>query len=219
MSFIESPRFPTNVRYGSRSGPTFQTDEIIYAGGARSTNQRWEFPLYEFDAKYSIRSRADIQNIYALFLVSGGKAGGFRVKDEWDYTTNADGITAPMNTDSNLGTGDGSTTFFQLRKSYTVGSVTVYRELKKPIISSVLIAVDGVPKTVGVDYTLDALGGITFTSAPTLGLSITGGCEFDVPCHFNTDDLALLEFIRNDGAQSLGSLPNIPLKELRNPSA
>jgi len=216
MAFLESPRFPVNIRYGSRGGPMFNTDEVIFANGSRYVNSKWSSPLYEYDAKYSVRTRAEIQAIYDLFMASAGRFGGFRVKDLFDYTSNSDGVTAPTDTDQNIGTADNSETQFQLRKGYTAGATTLYRTIKKPVTSTVVVAVGGVSQPTG--WSVDTTTGVvTFSTAPVSG-AVTAGFEFDVPCHFNTDDMALIEFILHSGTSAdVASIPNIPLREIRNP--
>jgi uncharacterized protein (TIGR02217 family) len=147
-----------------------------------------------------------------------GRANGFRVKDFLDFTSNANGVTAPTNLDQVIGTGTGSLTTFQLKKTYTKGALSLARNIKKPVVGTVLIAKAGVAQTITTHYTLDTTTGIvTFLSAPANGNSITAGYEFDVPCRFDTDELTDIEYEMNAGGATTNiiNIPDIPIVEIR----
>ena len=60
-------------------------------------------------------------------------------------------------------------------------------------------------------WTLDATTGqITFDTPPEPGQPITAGFQFDVPVRFDTDRLDVTLDL-----ETLGSIPQIPLVELR----
>ena len=105
MAFLETPRFPVDIKYGSIGGPSFNTDIVTTGNGIEFRQQNWSLPRFRYDAQYMVKTRALAQAIYDLFLVSKGKANGFRVKDLFDYTTAANGITAPAQTDQTIGPG------------------------------------------------------------------------------------------------------------------
>ena len=219
MTFIESPRFPTDIRFGSLSGPTMSTDIVSTGGGVEHRNANWDLPLYRFQAGYAVKTRAVALQVYELFLAMQGRFGGFRVQDAWDYSSASDGVGTPLATDHIIGTGNAVEVDFQLVKIYTKGGVSLSRKIKKPVASKgVLIEVDGSPLTEGVGYTVDYTTGIvTFTGAPLNTHVITAGYEFDVPCRFDTDDLSHLQFqISNtSGDGDIVSFADIPLVEDR----
>lgn len=219
MSFIETPRFPVDLGYGSTGGPSFSTDIIVTGGGVEYRNANWSLPLARYNAKYNCKLRSTAIEIYEFFMSAKGRFGGFRVKDLWDYTSAANGVDAPTDTDQTIGTGDGATTTFQLVKNYTQGAATIARTIKKPVSSTVLISVNGVGKTEGVDYTVSYTTGIvTMTAAPTAGHLVKSGFEFDVPCRFDTDSLDDLYFTIMSSAGSntdIVNYPDIPIIEVR----
>ena len=217
MAFIEAPRFPINISYGSTGGPRFQTDVVTFGNGAEYRNSRWSSSLARFDVRYDVRTRADALNVYEFFMARKGRFEGFRVKDLFDFTSNQDGATAPSATDQQIANTVPTTFDYQLIKTYEKGGQTTSRNILKPVIGTVTVELGGNPQVEGVDYTIDYTTGIvTFLSAPT-GL-MTAGYQFDIPCRFDTDDLSDLEFILKSANLETDRLsyPSIPLVEIRN---
>ena len=78
---------------------------------------------------------------------------------------------------------------------------------------SVRVAVAGVEKTEGVDFSCDpSTGLVTFLAgqAPGLGAVVTAGFLFDVPVRFDTDYLEV-----DLTAFAAGAIPKIPLIEIK----
>jgi uncharacterized protein (TIGR02217 family) len=76
----------------------------------------------------------------------------------------------------------------------------------------VRVAVAGLEKTYGADFTVDATTGVvTFTPAaiPAAGASVTAGFSFDVPTRFDTDYLEI-----DIEAFEAGAIPKIPVIEI-----
>ena len=113
-------------------------------------------------------------------------------------------------TDQAIGTGDGVTTQFQLKKTYGSSFAPWVREIKKPVDGTVLMAVDGTPLQASDFLVATTTGVITFLEAPAEDVAITAGFEFDVPVRFDTDRLIL-----NLSHIEAGDIPNIPLVEIR----
>lgn len=217
MAFLESPRFPIDINYGSVGGPVFKTEIVTYGNGAEYRNSVWSLPLNRYDLRYAVKTRADLVNIYEFFLAQKGRANGFRIKDLWDYTSAQDGKTAQTSNDVQIGVGTGALTTFQLVKKYTKGSETLTRTIKKPVSGTVLIKKDGVLQTETTHYTVNYTTGIvTFISPPANGHVITAGFQFDVPVRFDTDDLGGVQLLlyTTSGAD-IASLESIPLVEVR----
>lgn len=219
MAFLESPRFPININYGSSGGPVFSTDVVTFGlNGREYRNSNSQFDRRMYNIKYNIKSRQDAINVYEFFLARKGRFEGFRLKDVWDFTTNSDGYTSPTNVDQALGTGDASETDFQLVKAYAKGAGSYTRNIFKPVTGTVKVALDAADQTEGVDFTVGSTGIITFTSAPGAGVAVTAGCEFDIPVRFDIDDLSSLQFIfstRKSPEFDILSFPDIPLIEIR----
>lgn len=189
MAFDEV-RLPLRVGFGSAGGPAFSTEVIVVDGGYERRNQNWSQARRRYDARTGVRSAADVATLLAFFHARAGRARGFRLKDWSDFTSAADGVTAPVWDDQLIGTGDGVTTQFPLVRNYASGGVTHVRPIRKPVAGTVGVGVNGAQAMSGwsVDTTT---GTVTFAVAPASGHSVTAGYQFDVPVRFDTDHLAL----------------------------
>lgn len=216
MTFDEI-RFPTNLSYGTVGGPGFNSNVIETDGGEVEIVQRWASPLRTYNARYSVKSVSDIGAVLDFYMARGGVSRGFRFKDHSDFTTASDHRSSHSDTDEVIGTGDGVTTTFQLVKTYGDGSNTRTRTIEKPVSGTVRIAVAGVSKTEGVDFTVNTTTGIvTMMSAPALSASVTAGFEFDVPVMFGREiDRQLRIVLAKFDAEDV---PDIPIVEIRNVS-
>jgi len=188
-NFIESPRFPEAISFGSAGGPTWNTNIVITDSGAEVRNQRWSYPRHEYDVAFGIKDRQDMEDLLSFFHVVAGMAVGFRYKDHIDYKSCKVDETV-NSSDCVLSTAaDGTSTSYQIYKTYTQGSYTRSRKILKPISSAVVVSVNG---SVTTAFTVDTtLGKVNFSAAPTAGHVIKAGFEFDVPCRFNTDSLSV----------------------------
>lgn len=187
-AFIESPRFPVNISYGSAGGPTWNTNIVITDSGAEIRNQRWSYPRHQYDVAYGVKDISDMEDLLSFFHVVAGRAIGFRYKDHADYKSCK--VDETINSSDCVITtaADGSTSY-QIYKTYTQGAYTRSRKILKPITSAVVVSVNG---SVTTAFTVDTtLGRINFAAAPTTGVVIKAGFEFDVPCRFDTDTLSV----------------------------
>jgi uncharacterized protein (TIGR02217 family) len=211
MAFDEV-QFPVDISYGTKGGPGFKTDIITVDSGAEQRISRWSTARRQYDVAYGIKTFTQLRNVLEFYLARQGAAKGFRFKDFTDFTTNNDNVSAPTNVDCTLGVGDGATLTFQLRKSYSDGVVTVYRNISKPVASTTVVAKDGVNQASG--WSIDTTTGIvTFSSAPANGVVVSAGCQFDVPVRFGSAIDTLLDI--SIDTFDTGSLQNIPVIELR----
>jgi len=211
MAFHEV-QFPTNISFGSRSGPERRTEIVTVGSGYEERNQRWADSKRRYNAGYGAKTVDDLYTIIEFFEERRGRLHGFRWKDPSDFKSCAPQTTATM-TDQTIGTGDGYETAFQLIKTYGVTYAPYTRNITKPVNGSVLIAVNGSLQTEGGgnDYTVNyTTGVVTFNSAPMNGHAITAGFEFDVPCRFDNDRLEI-----DVAGFKHGSIPDIPVIEIR----
>jgi uncharacterized protein (TIGR02217 family) len=211
MAFLEI-RFPCGISSGSTAGPERKTEVVVLGSGFEERNARWANSRRNYNAGYGTKTLNDLNLVIGFFEEVRGKLFGFRWKDDTDWKS-----CPPLNTisniDQNIGTGDGTTVLFQLRKRYGSGSNYWYRDIKKPVAGTVVVAVNGVAKTLGTQFTVDSATGIVnFISGNTtgVGLAVTAGFEFDVPVRFDTDRLEI-----NLGNFKNGSIPSIPVTEIR----
>lgn len=177
--FIETPRMDTHVSIGSGGGPRFKTFTFSGHSGVEVVDASWSTSRAKYLINETVRDMADFDAIRALFYVCRGKARGFRFKDWADFQA----------TDENIGTGDGSTRVFNLRKTYGTGTHAYQRRIFKPVSGTVTTKVNGVTVASTVDTTT---GIVTFSvpNTPANGHAVTASFEFDVPVRFNVDELS-----------------------------
>ena len=198
MGFVEV-QFPQDISYGSSGGPEYATDIVISQSGYEQRNVGWEQARSRFNVAHGVKTKTQLDALIAFFRARKGRAYGFRFKDWTDYQASGQVI----------GTGNGSTTQFQLVKYYTSGSVSEARVIKKPVSGTVQIYLNGTVQTSGVS-TDTATGIVTFTNAPASGVTVSATFQFDVPVRFDTDRLsATLE------SYGIQSWLDIPLIEVR----
>ena len=207
MTFHET-RFPTGISFGSSGGPRRRTTVVTAGSGYENRNQQWADSRREYNAGYGVKSNRDVYRVVEFFEERRGKLHGFRWKDPFDWKSQGP-LDTTQASDQAIGTGDGSTTQFQLKKTYGNSFNPYVRTIHKPVEGTVKVALGGVEQTSG--WSVDTTTGIiTFSSAPANDVGITAGYEFDVPVRFDTDflEIDLTSF-------KAGTIPSIPLVELR----
>ncbi|ARC89211.1 DUF2460 domain-containing protein [Rhodovulum sp. MB263] len=209
MAFHEV-RFPANLSFGSVGGPERRTEIVTLANGFEERNTPWEHARRRYDAGVAMSSLDDVEQLIAFFEARRGQLYGFRWKDWSDYKScrpSAD--VAPG--DQVIGSGDGATVRFQLRKTYASGGQSYVRPIAKPVAGTVRLAQDGIELFAPADYMIDLASGlVTLAEAPPVGAVVTAGFEFDVPVRFDTDRIqSSVESFR------AGEVPSVPVVELR----
>lgn len=190
--FVES-QFPPLISAGAKGGPAFNTSVLKLASGFEQRNINWSEQLMSWDISAGVKTAADFRAYQKFFYARRGRAVGWRFKDWSDYRVpfwdtapgDQDGIPVMFTT-------DGSTTHFQIFKSYTDGGETFVRNIKKPVSGSVRVLNNGVEVFSPASWTVDTTTGvITLASGiyTTTGHTIAVACEFDVPVRFDTDTL------------------------------
>jgi uncharacterized protein (TIGR02217 family) len=207
MAFHEV-RFPDDISRGARGGPERRTQVVELASGDEERNASWADSRRRYDAAYGIRRADDLAAVIAFFEARGGRLHGFRWKDWGDYRSGLP--SAPvLAIDQALGTGDGTTTAFQLVKRYESGAQVWTRRIVKPVAGTIRVARAGVEQLSG--WSVDTTTGlVSFDMAPAAGEFVTAGFEFDVPVRFDTDRLDVTWDL-----DRLGSIVSIPLVEVR----
>lgn len=211
MSFHEV-RFPTEIARQSQGGPERRTDIVVLGSGHEERNTRWADSRRSYNAGYGVKSLDDLHAVIAFFEERRGRLYGFRWRDPSDWKSCPPEAT-PTATDQVLGIGDGGTRTFALIKTYGNAFLPWQRRITKPVTGSVSIAVSGVQRSEGTDFTVDwATGVVTFSIAatPSAGASVSAGYEFDVPVRFDTDRLEI-----NVQGFRHGAIPDIPIVEIR----
>lgn len=211
MADFHEVRFPLDIALKSRGGPQRRTDIVTLGSGREARNARWSRSRRRFDAGYGVKSIGALAEVVAFFEERRGMLYGFRFRDRTDFKSCAPDAT-PSPLDQVIGTGDGALRSFTLVKTYGARFAPYVREIRKPVEGSVRIAVNGVEKSAGVDFDVDASSGVvSFRAgrAPPIGASVTAGFFFDVPVRFDTDYLEI-DFAAFDA----GEIPKIPIIEI-----
>lgn len=202
-------RFPVSISRGASGGPERRTEIVVLGSGREERNNRWADSRRRYEAGFGVKSLDDLHEVIRFFEERRGRLHGFRWKDHADFKSCAPQQQANA-LDQAIGTGDGVTATFQLKKTYGTGLRNYERAISKPVAGSVLVAVGGAAAT---QFTVNLTdGAITFLPGhiPPAGATITAGFEFDVPVRFDTDELR----ISLTGFRT-GDIPLIPIVEIR----
>jgi uncharacterized protein (TIGR02217 family) len=181
-----SERLPVDVRMGASYADEYAVEITTTAGGAEYRRLIHGFPARRFTINYTLLRDDLAARVLALYHRAYGKFAGFRVRCADDFSTNAH-TGVPTATDWVLP--KISNGVYQLIKGYGSGATPLgiglpYRNLYKPVSGTVLVSKNDVTLSLGVsiDYTT---GRVTIIPAPTTEV-IKAGCEFDLPCRFNS---------------------------------
>lgn len=185
--FLEQ-RFPLAIRLGSSYSDDYNVEITRTAGGKEYRRLVHPIPLRRFKVSF-VRSKTDLfDEVVSLYHRVYGRYAGFRVRAIDDYSTNANTL-APTTLDQPLIRI--SAGVYQLVKLYGTNGAALptighpHRTLFKPVAGTVRIAINGVETTTGVSVNTTT-GRVTISPAPAEGASVTGGCEFDIPCRFDS---------------------------------
>jgi len=202
-SFLEE-RLPLDVRLGASWADDYTVLITQTAGGAEYRKLVQPFPVRSFHVNFTT-TQADLwARVISLYHRAYGKFAGFRVKCLDDYSTN--GFTGtPTPLDETLA--NSATGIYQLRNFYGTNGTALAgigypsRTIYKPVAGTVVAAKNGV--TIASGLTVDTTTGlITISPAPLITDTITAGCQFDIPCRFNSqiEMIALSPSVRDCGS-------------------
>lgn len=209
MAFHEV-QFPTGISKGSSGGPRRMTDVVTLRSGFEQRNSIWNHSRRRYNAGLGLQDIKNLYEVLEFFEARRGRLHGFRWKDWADYKS-GDPISETTTNDVQLGVGDSSTDEFQLIKIYSDGAGSYTRTIRKPVVGTVKVALNGSPQTEGTHFSVDSTTGIlTFASPPGNGVVVTAGFEFDVPVRFDQD-----EIIVNVEQFNAGAVPDIDVLEIR----
>jgi uncharacterized protein (TIGR02217 family) len=178
MSNLVFPSTMNGYLWDSKKKPVFNNLTHSSATGRDVRIALYDQPVYEFTLSNQWLTRADKDTLIGFFVARRG------MFDSWLYLDEDGVVTAQT-----FGTGDGVATAFQLLKA-TVNALEIVNNL----VSSPLIYINGVLKTIGTHYSVSATGLITFVTVPTAGavLAWTGSAYYR--CVFLEDTLAYNQF-------------------------
>jgi uncharacterized protein (TIGR02217 family) len=212
MAFIETPRFPDNISYGSIGGPKYSTTLVISDSGWEYANINWSNARHEFNAAMGVRSMSELSDLVKFFHLCRGRAHSFRYKNWLDYKScDAEEEITPF--DQILGVGNGVTTDFQLQKTYELyglPELSIEKPIYKPVSNTIVVSADNTPLTINTNFIVNySTGIVSITPAPLSGVVLRWGGEFDLPCRFDIDELQVSMDFYEHGST------NIPIVEVR----
>jgi uncharacterized protein (TIGR02217 family) len=179
MTMIDA-RMSEKAERGFSVVPASRTRVTDMKNGHEQRNADWDGKKRRYTAKYAGWTLEMREDLIAHNEVTEGRLYSFRLKDWLEYRV----------TQQSLGVAPSGTTPVQLVKTYTKGSTTKTRNIRKPVASTVTVYQDNgsgvlVPKT----GTLDANEGLfTPSTSWTAGRPIAWSGDFDVCVRFATDE-------------------------------
>lgn len=204
MSFIET-RFFEDHGPNVTGGPRYATTITTLRGGGEHRVKRWSSPLRQYSLGLGAREIDAVAEFEAFLHRTGGAFAGFRLKDWKDYKSCTPQATvSPF--DQALGTGDGTTFWFRLNKSYP----DYTRRITKPLPETIRVAFDGAEVDDETFFVDSVNGTVVFVDPPAADVEITWGGEFDVPVRFETDSIDTSTFFHG-----MGHVPSIDMREIR----
>lgn len=201
--------FPVSVALLGSGGPERKTDIIVTGSGFEERIARWENSRRRYDAGSGVKTFSELNEILTFFEERRGRLYGFRWRDRIDFSSGAPHLS-PTAFDQVIGQSDGSARQYALIKKYGSDFSPYNRVIRKPVVGSVRVAINGVEKSRNTDFDVDFKTGlVTLLYPPPRGAMLTAGFLFDVPVRFDTDSL-LIDF----SAFAAGEIPQIPLVEI-----
>lgn len=145
---------------------------------------------------YAVKTETDAAAIRDLYNTNG-QTIGFLFKDWSDYSV----------TSQNIGTGDGVTLSFNAKKVYSTSARSYSRRLTRPILSTIVVTVDGIIDT---HWTLQPFGVILFDGghAPANTKAVVLTCQFQVAVRFNGEMSVRVDMV------DMIAIPSVELIEL-----
>lgn len=170
--------------------PLWSTKVDTAVNGTERRRALWSYPVWKFKVQHQfLRADAttqELQRLFNFFNMKGGSYQGFFFYDRADNTV----------TNQQIGVGNGSATQFQLTRTITFGTTT-FTEPVRGVSGTPTLTVGGAAKTYGTDYTIGALGVVTFTTAPGSGQAIVWSGNFFFLCRFGDDEIDASQMMNN----------------------
>lgn len=208
IDFIEE-RLEIGIDYGVVGGPSFKTEILLTGSGKEQRNATMWQPKGRWQLGDRMLLDSNIEGINEVLYLQDfhtarqGSKQGFRFRDWCDYRA----------IDQPIGTTDGITTQWQLKKIYQVGSEFTFRPILKPVLGSVKLYLDGVEVYPSINY---SNGLISFAVPPQSGQLLTADFEFDVPVQFEADKVEwTLKAVQLGTEEFLHKLGSVFVKEMR----
>lgn len=165
----------------------YNTTVVVLGSGHEKRNANWSLPRTRVNVASGVKRHDDLEDLIDFFYAVRGSLDGFRIKNHIDFNSAHTGDTVTA-IDQTIGTGDGVTTTFQLKKTYTIGANSASRNVYKPVSGTVRVSRNNVEDLSG--WTVNtATGIVTYTVAPGAGVVVKAGFQYDLPVRFESDEL------------------------------
>ncbi|MDX1699241.1 MAG: DUF2460 domain-containing protein [Melioribacteraceae bacterium] len=195
MAFLEV-RFDDEIAYGSTAIPAYSTKVKSSAAGFERRNSNWDELRLSFDLATGIKKQSQLDALLTMFHAVKGRAIGFRFKDWSDFTSKGAYETPAFDDQLIFGPAVGGETEIQLIKTYTVGTESTVRTIRKPVLNTTVVGVGplGAPVELGgAAFSVDTTTGIITLVTPLLaGEYVYAGYEFDEAVRFDSDSIPII---------------------------
>ncbi len=184
MSDAVFPSLP-GLKWNIKRTPIWKTLMQESVSGKEASVSLMSYPLRRYSLAYEFLragAEAELQTLEGFFNLRRGRHDTFLYNDPDDYSV----------TDQSFGTGDGTTSGFYLAR--TRGDFT---EPVQSLNSAPVIKVAGVTQTLTTDYTISALGLVTFVTPPADGAAITWSGTYYWRCRFLRDESEFDQFLKD----------------------
>jgi hypothetical protein len=178
------PVFPVlpGLEFPVKRSPVAKALRQEAISGRRTFQPLWPAPLYKYEVSFALLRAAAayaewqaLEGFWKSVMLAPG--GVFAFNDANDGAVSA----------QSFGTGDGSTTSFQLAR--TLGGFT--EPVLAPLASGLVVKVAGTTTSVA----LGNYGVVTFAAAPSSGAALTWSGGFDWLCQFDADSIEFDNFM------------------------
>lgn len=201
---------PQRICEQFQGGPTFATSLTRARSGYTAANVDRPDPMFVYEANAFLKDFELRNQLMSFYMALKGQGYTFRFRDIMHYWTGCQVYTSgdivPLSASAitSFGTGDGTTTAFQLYVAYVFGSITTQRKITKPCKWGVADTAGDNPGYTGPrfyvnnslvnanDWTLNtSTGVVTFDSPPANGHSIKWAGLFDVHARWQEDAIVM----------------------------
>lgn len=164
--------------------PQWSTEVIRTASGRERRTAYWPYPLWRFELQYEVvRHRPANDELAAMWEFFNLALGQFA---PWLFVDPSDCQVAST-TPVQFGTGNGSTTTFQLTRTLNSFAEPVYGAYQPVILDN------GAPTTASLSFSPN--GQVTFGAPPASGHVLSWFGYFYFGCRFLTDDLGFEQVV------------------------
>lgn len=140
-------------------------------------------PTHQVELCHPLKTSAEFKTLIDLwYVVNFTPYTGFRVKVHSDYQATLVNSKCTFST--------GSTTVLQLQRAHTFGSITVLRDIYKPVSSTVTVYRTRSAVQSSIASTVDYATGLATISGHTTGDTYVWVGEFDLPMTFADNEWA-----------------------------